>query len=497
MSRIYGALQIPPTLAQAARLLHAGDIHEAERLCHQILAGNRRDHQATAILGQIATMKSRHQEAVSLLSRCITLAPGEIDYHLLLAEALATQGRFREALSRYDKALKLDGKYPAAVAGKANTLTRSGKWDQARSLLDPFVEDGTEDAGMAVVYARVAIHDGRLDTAIKVASRHVEDSVGNEIHRSLWFDMGVAHEKGGDYDRAFEAYTNGNRVRPGRWDPAAAAARHDRVRAVFTHGLLEDLGNSGSQSELPVFIVGMPRSGSTLIEQIIDAHPQVFGAGEILAMPDLVASLNERIGSTLTFPECVGDLDRGDIPALAKTYLDHLRALAPGADRICDKQLGNYELLGLIALMYPRARIIHSRRDPLDTCLSCYVQKFAPGVPAYTEDLRHLGLAYNDYLSLMDHWDRVLGDRILHIDYETLVEDQETVSRRIIGHLGLAWDDRCLRFYESGRAVITLSHDQVSRPIYRTRVGRHRHFEKHLGPLAEVVSQGLRANQVP
>ena len=440
-------------------------------------------------------MKSRYQEAVSLLSRSVALAPDEIDYHVLLAEALATQGRFREALSRYNKAFKLDGNYPAAVAGKANTLTRSGKWDEARTLLDPFVAARTEDAGMAVVYARVALHNGKYDTAIQVATRHVNDPAADEIRRSLWFDIGKAHENGGDYDRAFEAYTKGNSIRPGGWDPTAAAERHDRIKAVFTPRLLEELGDSGNPSELAVFIVGMPRSGSTLIEQIIDAHPQAFGAGEILAMPDLVNSLNTRIGSTLTFPECIGDLDRGDIPALAKTYLDELRALAPRSERVCDKQLGNYELLGLIALMLPRARIIHSRRDPLDTCLSCYVQKFAPGVPAYTEDLGNLGLAYNDYLSLMDHWDRLLGDRILQIDYEALIEDQEGVSRRIIEHLGLAWDERCLRFYASGRAVTTLSHDQVSRPIYGTRIGRHRHFEKHLGSLRDVLSQRLRANQ--
>ena len=339
----------------------------------------------------------------------------------------------------------------------------------------------------------MAVHDGEPGRAIEVASRHTGDAVGEEVRRSLWFDIGKAHESGSSYDEAFEAYTRGNRVRPGRWDAAAHARRHDRIMAVFTPRLMTSLAAAGNQSRLPVFIVGMPRSGSTLIEQIIDGHPQAHGAGEILAMPDVAASMNTTIGSTLTFPGCMADLDRGDLPALGRAYLDQVRTLAPRATRVCDKQLGNYELVGLIALLFPRARIIHSRRDPMDTCLSCYVQKFPPGGPAYTEDLRNLGLAYNDYTALMAHWRHVLGDRILEIDYEGLIEDQEGVSRRLIEYIGLPWDDRCLRFYETGRAVTTLSHEQVTRPIYRGSVGRHKRFVKHLAALSDVLERGIRA----
>ncbi|MEE8459661.1 MAG: sulfotransferase, partial [Phycisphaerales bacterium] len=480
-------------LAQAVSLLNAGRVVEAQGVSRQILAANRRDHRAAAILGQIATILSRHQEAVTLLTGCVKMAPAEIDYQVLLAEALTSQGRFREALSRYKKALKLDASYPPALAGKANTLTRSRKWSEARLLLEPFVAAGTEDASMAVVYARVAVHEGDTGKAVEVASRHTDDPVGDEVRRSLWYDIGKAHEKGADYDKAFEAYTRGNQVRPGRWDATAHALRHDRIMTVFTQELMTSLGDAGNQSQLPVFIVGMPRSGSTLIEQIIDAHPQAYGAGELLAMPDVAASMNCGIGSTLTFPDCVADLARTDLPALGKSYLDQVRTLAPRVSRICDKQLASYELIGLIAMIFPRARIIHSRRDPLDTCLSCYVQKFAPGTPAYTGDLRNLGLAYNDYAALMAHWRGLLGERILEIDYEGLIEDQEGVSRRLIEHLGLGWDDRCLRFYETNRAVTTLSHEQVDKPIYRSSIGRHERFGKHLGPLREVVVGVVRA----
>jgi hypothetical protein len=261
--------------------------------------------------------------------------------------------------------------------------------------------------------------------------------------------------------------------------------------AIFTAETLQAMPRPSEPSPQPVFIAGMPRSGTTLIEQIIDAHPGAFGAGEILDLPLLLSDLNIRIGSTLTYPECVRDMDSDDVNDLAREYLGRLGHYAPNAARICNKDLGNYLHLGLIAAVWPEARVIHSRREPLDTCLSCYVQKFAPGAHDYSADLRHLGMAYNDYLALMDHWRRI-GVPMLEVDYEDLVENQEAVSRKIIEYCGLPWDDRCLRFHESGRQVITLSREQVKRSMYSTSVGRHRNFAKQLGPLAEVLHEGVR-----
>ncbi|MHC4210431.1 MAG: tetratricopeptide repeat-containing sulfotransferase family protein [Planctomycetota bacterium] len=485
------ALSSSAAFSRAVELLNAGDVVRAEQVCRDILARNRKDHRVLAVLGQIATMTSRHDEAVNLLGQCVAVAPREIGYHILLAEALATQGRHDEALSRYDKALRLESDSPPALAGKASVLSRLDRWDEARTLLEPHVEGGAEDAGMAVAYARIAVHDRDFARAVEVASRHLDDDTGDEIRRSLWFDIGKAHERAGDHDRAFEAYTSGKRMRVLPWDPAAAAARHDQLMAVFTAETVKGLPRPPEPSALPVFIAGMPRCGSTLIEQIIDAHPQAFGAGEIQDLPQLLLALNMRIGSTLPYPECVRDLDQEDVDDLARDYLQRLGRYAPQAARVCNKDLGNYQHLGLIAAVFPEARIIHARRDPLDTCLSCYVQKFAPGSHDYSADLRHLGLAYNDYLALMDHWRRT-GIPMLEVDYEELVENQEAISRQIIEYCGLPWDDLCLRFHESGRRVITLSHEQVKRPMYASSIGRHRHYEKYLGPLREVLEQGLR-----
>ena len=484
-------------LAQAIRSLQAGQVGEAEQLCRLILEGSRKNHQALAILGQITTARGRFDEARDLLTRAVTLAPREIDYHVLLAELLVTSGRHRVALARYDRALRLKRDYPPALAGKANAYVRGGQWLKARAVLEPLVTRGSEDAGMATVYARICGHEGDNGRAVEIASRHLDDRISAEARRTLLFEIAAAHQRAGHHDEAFAGFSAANQASGGRWDPAASRAYLDRIMAVFTRPFLEALPEPGSEarrSEVPVFIVGMMRCGSTLLEQIIDAHPACHGAGEILCLPDLVASLALRIGSNLGYPECGRDLDEGDLDALAEAHLAEIAPLAPGAKRICDKHLLNHEHLGLVQGLFPRARVIHTRRDPLDTCVSCFCHRFPPGVPAFTQDLRHLGQRYNDYLALMAHWREALSLPLLEVDYEALVADQEGVTRRIIDFLGLPWDDRCLGFHQSRREVLTLSRDQVSKPIYRTAIGRARRYEKHLGPLREVLESGRRGH---
>ena len=489
-----------PPLAQAVEHLNAGRIQQAEATCRRLLTEKGKNHLASAILGQIATMRGKFDDAIEHLTGAISLSPREIDYRVLLAEALAACGRHDESLSQYDRVLRLRRDYPPAVAGKANALIRTGRWEQARSLLEPFVARAAEDAGIAIVFARIATHDGEHERAVEVASRHLDDRTGDQTRRSLHFEIAKAFEKAGDYDRAFAAYARGNETARGRWDPVAESDRYDRVMAVFSREHLQGLPQPSPavrrRSRTAVFLVGMLRSGSTLTEQIIDAHPDAYGAGELLTLPELVDDLGLRIGSSLPYPECVADLDVADVDSLAEGYLEELRRPAPNATRICDKYLGSYEHIGLIATLFPEAAIIHTRRDPLDTCLSCYVQKFAPATPAYTEDLRHLGALFNDYLAIMQHWRTVLPGRIFELDYEDLVNDQEGVSRRLIEHIGLPWDDRCLRFHETGREVITLSRDQVNKPIYTSSIGRHHHYERHLGPLKDVLDRGLRGRDV-
>jgi len=257
----------------------------------------------------------------------------------------------------------------------------------------------------------------------------------------------------------------------------------DHIRAVFTSELIRKWQNVGYPSPVPVFIVGMVRSGSTLIEQILASHPQVFGGGELTSFPDAVQKIQTNFGSSVIFPELVSGMTDEDYRDLGARYLAELERLAPAAIRITDKMPGNFMFAGLIHLALPNAIIIHTLRDPVDTCLSCFSKLFAEG-QNHTYDLAELGQYYRHYQALMMHWHRVLPPgRILDVRYEDVVADLEGQVRRIIAHCGLAWDPRCLAFHQTKRPVLTASGAQVRQPIYNTAIGRWRVYESFLGPL--------------
>ena len=224
----------------------------------------------------------------------------------------------------------------------------------------------------------------------------------------------------------------------------------------------------------------MPRSGTTLTEQILASHPLVHGAGELLRMDEIRISLHGLTGEN--WPQCVNRLNRKTLDKLAQEHLDWLGRLASGKARVTDKMPHNFVLLGLIDLLFPEARVIHCQRDPMDNCLSMYFQGFNAN-HVYANNLEHLGAYYRQYERVMAHWRTVLRIPMMDMRYETMVAEPEQSARKLIEFCGLEWDDRCLRFYESGRAVSTPSYDQVRQPIYKKSVARWKRYEKYLEPL--------------
>jgi len=267
------------------------------------------------------------------------------------------------------------------------------------------------------------------------------------------------------------------------YDEAELHAFFARITGAFTPELFEGLRVTGHGSELPVFIVGMPRSGTTLIEQVLASHPAVFGGGELLFMQDLI--LGGFAGPN--YPADLTSVPKDTFAKFGGYYAVRLAALAPQASRITDKLPANFRHLGLIRLALPKARIIHVRRDPVDTCFSCYTKLFASGLN-YTYDLGELGRYYKAYEALMGHWRVVLpAGAMLEVQYETLVADFEAGARRIVEFCGLDWDERCLRFYETKRAVRTMSEFQVRRPVFASSIGRWRAYEQWLSPLLDAL----------
>ena len=476
---------------QAAASLASGNLAQAESTCRQILSRRKNDLTALQVMGVIAFERGQFADAASYLRKCLTQQPKDPMLHCNLAKAWAGQGCLDRAIASFDKALRLDKAHADAVSGKADLLERRGDYDKARNLLAPLVAAGNEVASMAIVFAKLQQRAGRPNDAIALVQRHLDKpDLGSSTRRQLLFVLAKAFETAGQFDRAFEAYTQGNSVDARPFDAHVYAQKIEHLISTFSAQNLATLPRAADRSELPIFVVGMPRTGSTLVERIIDRHPKAHGAGEIAVMAEMVGSLMFELDSYSPYPDCIADLTQEAADRLGRAYLDQLRRTGRGAVRVVDKALRNYENLGLISRLVPGARVIDCRRDPLDTCLSCYMQTLAPRKHPYASDLRNLGLVYRQYERLMRHWQDVLDLPMMTVSYEKLVADQEGVSRAILDFAGLEWDDQCLRFYESQRDVMTLSYDQVRRPIYNTSVGRHHHFEAHLGPLKEALAEG-------
>jgi len=258
---------------------------------------------------------------------------------------------------------------------------------------------------------------------------------------------------------------------------------------VFTRDFIEKNKFLGSDSEVPVFIVGMPRSGTTLTEQIISSHPQVMGAGEVVFWGRAPDAIPYTLGSMNEYPECVTEMSVPKAKGIADKYLELIRKIV-GPDtqsqRITDKMPHNFVHLGLIAMLFPNARIIHCKRDVMDNCLSIFFQNFG-GAHPYAYDLINLGHHHLEYQRLMAHWHEALPGRIFDLNYEDVITAPEYWSRRLIEHVGLEWDDACLSPHRLERTVKTASHWQVRQPIYKTSVQRWKNYEPHLGPLKELL----------
>jgi Sulfotransferase family len=317
-------------------------------------------------------------------------------------------------------------------------------------------------------------------------------SIPAEGRIHLHFALAKAYE---DVDRAecaFQQLLAGNRLKRQQigYDEAATLAMLDRVQERFTPDLIKAHEGYGEPSRVPVFIVGMPRSGTTLIEQILASHPLMFGAGELRLFDEIRTGILNVLPQSAALPEMVANMTGEQVRTVGARYLAALQQFAPDAARITDKMPSNFLFAGLIHLALPNAIIIHAVRDPIDTCVSCFAKHFVKGHP-YTYDLAELGRYYRHYQALMAHWHRVLpAGRILDVRYEDVVADLEGAARRIVDHCGLAWDPDCLAFHQTERPVRTASATQVRQPIYCNSVGRWRRYAALLPPLLAELQLG-------
>ncbi len=426
------------------------------------------------------------EEAAVCFRQALRFRPDDPEILLYLATALADMGCNQEAEASYRRVLELKPGHLTATAGVAMLLERRGEFDVAYALVAPMVDAGANDVQLLLSHADLLRHQDRREDAVAVLEQCLQQPMDNKRRVDVHFALGRLHDELRQYDRAFHHYQQANILDAKEFDVQKVVRQFDAFVAAFAPQRIGQRPRASNRSKLPVFIVGMPRSGTSLVEQILASHPLVHGAGELVDIHEIASQLPALLGTSNPYPQCLDDLTRRNIDPIARRHLDRLARFSRDAVRVTDKMPHNFMALGLIDLLFPGARVIHCVRDPIDTCLSIYFQRFND-FHGYARDLSSLGQYYRQYQRLMAHWKTVLRIPLMDVQYEELVENQEEVSRKLVEFCELEWDDRCLRFHESGRLVMTISYDQVRRPMYKKSVARWKNYERFLEPLVSAL----------
>jgi tetratricopeptide (TPR) repeat protein len=428
----------------------------------------------------------RRDEALTCYDKALALRPDEARFHNNRGTALKDLKRPAEALTSYDEAIARNPEYAEAYNNKAIILIDVGRFDAAKQAIETAIK-------LAPTVPRYYNHLAECtrftpgDPNLRAMEELAQDmsSLAIDERIQLHFGLGKALADIGDHEGAIRRWLDGNALKRSQmtYNNAADIDLIARTRVAFDASSIRCSAGCGDPSAIPIFILGMPRSGTTLIEQILASHPHVLGAGET---GDLAAAARRISGSSVAqySPEHLSRLSGRQLRHFGEKLLDRILAAAPSAGRITDKTPENFRFVGLIHMAFPNARIIHTRRNPIDTCLSCFSKLFAGNALPYTYDLADLGRFYRAYEALMAHWREVLPPTVmLEVQYEEVVADLEAQTRRILAHCGLEWDSRCLDFYKTERPVRTSSRTQVRQPIYKSSVGRWRAYEPFLAPL--------------
>ncbi len=496
--------------ADAEKLLYQDRLDEAKAAAQNALRLAPHDAAALNILGVIALQRGELESAVRAIGQAVMLKPDAPDPRHFLGLAYEHMGRYEEAIASFQAALALQPRLADTLSELAKIFAILGRRQEAEATQLRLIEVDPGDIAAYAALAELSPHSftsEHLQTLRQVAA---DDTAHKRARAFANFALAATHESRGEFDQEFACLTTGNdlmrasfagaddvplsimpqRERP-KFIPADQALRRiGEARAfaetMFNAEFLRHFAGSGHPSSLPIFVVGMPRSGSSLIEQILSSHPVVYGAGEIHAFRDCCIAGQWPFEGYYR-QDALGAMSPGEPQSrhfriLGSSYVKAIRPLAPKAQRIVNKMPGLFMYIGMIHLCLPNAIILHSVRDPVDTCLGCYKRLFHTGNET-TYDLGLLGKHYQEYRRVMAHWQRVLPGRVIDVVYEDLVRDPEGQIRQLLEACKLPWDDRCLRPHENPKPVRTASQLQVRSPIHGAATGRWRRYERHLGSL--------------
>lgn len=510
-------------LARAAEALTAGRPEEAEGICRRILQREQNNVDAMRLLALIAAEAGKTDDAEILLERVTSLAPdynlAQLDLgniyreqdryseaidcyqkviendpdnaqaHFLLAGVLSQAALNERAIGAYQRAIELHPEHAAALLGLGHALKTVGQQDAAiaayRRCIALRPENGETWSSMANLktYEFSAAEIGEMQAAL--ANPELEPSSAV----NFYFALAKAHENRKEYKEAWQHYVTGNSRQRQlvTYDPVRTEVLNDAIIEVFSEEFLATHAGNGSLDASPIFILGMPRSGSTLTEQILASHSQVEGTSELPYIGRLSAGLSRNRSNGVNYPEAMREVTANYLQKLGDDYLQLARMhRIEGRPRFIDKMPNNFPNIGLIHLILPNAKIIDARRNPLDACLGNFKQLYARG-QNFTYDIADIAEYCLEYHRLMDHWEQVLPGKILRVQYEDTVLDLEAQVQRLLTFCELPWEDACLHFHDTERPVRTASSEQVRQPIYTGAINFWRHYEEHLGELTEIL----------
>jgi tetratricopeptide (TPR) repeat protein len=475
-------------------------------------------------LGFALIEKGSNNRAVKAFQKTLQLDPRQADAHAGLGNALNKLGEIDRAVESYQQALKLDPGNLNALNGlgdfnsSINELDKAIGYYQAAIDIDPahkesfknlaetLSDHGRLDEALDYCRKAIAVDSGyteayRLLSRIRKFSEYdadiqamqslfEKDGISDSDKMKVAFGLGKACEDIGDYEKSMNFILEATRLKRSTFSYSTRKSQEffERIKQVYSRDFFSAHEAQGNPDATPIFILGMPRSGTSLVEQILASHPEVHGGGERLDLIQIANRANDRHASSNTdeFPELVTRLEPRDLRELGYEYVSRIRKLSADARFITDKLPHNFLRIGFIRVILPNARIINCCRDPMDNCLSIFKNYFSIGHD-YSYDLTELGQYYNLYLDLMRHWNSTLPGFIYELSYEDLVFDQEKQIRQLLEHCHLPWDDACLDFHRTERLVKTASNVQVRQPIYKDSVKGWKHYEKQLKPLADLI----------
>ncbi len=430
----------------------------------------------------------QHEQAMERIKQAQNIDPDNDDTCIAKGSIYVSLGQLDEALDCCNQVLNKIPGHEKAICLAASVCEKKGDAKQAYHYLKPLLQEEHPRVDAILTFSSISKSLGLVDDAIERMEQMLKNNrrIQATDRRKLHFALGKAYDRKKDYDRAFSNFHIANHLKQAVFDIKSIQRDIDAKIKVFSSDFSARLPTASIHSNRPVFIIGMPRSGTSLVEQILASHPQVSGAGELPDINNLTLTMPLTCGSNRHYPECLEQIDTQQLDRMAQAYLDRLSEVERDSHHVTDKMPGNFMHLGLIQLLFPEARIIHCLRNPLDTCLSCYFQDFSHNHP-WIYDLQDSGRMYLEYQRLMQHWKSVLDISILDVHYEDLVENQETISRQMIEFCGLEWDDACLHFHKNNRFIWTASYEQVRQPMYKKSVARWKNYEAHIKPLMEIL----------